>query len=363
MKKVPLASPQIKWQERLNVDRVLRSKNLSQGAEVKKFEDNFSKFVEGRECVAVNSGTSALHLSLIALGVNPGDEIIVPSFTFAATVNAIVLAGAVPVFIDIDPRTYCINAEKIQDLITIKTKALIVVHLYGLPANMIEISKISKKYSLILIEDSAQAHLASINCQQVGTFGAAAIFSFYPTKNMTTGEGGMIVLADSKVARTCRLLRNQGMEKKYMNEIVGFNLRMTDIHAAIGICQLKKLPKLTDKRIQNAEFLKANLNTENLPYTPDGYKHVFHQFTVRIKNERTQFSLELLKEGIENSVYYPIPVHKLPSYNSKVELVETEKAANEVLSIPTHPNLTKNQLRKIVSAFNKTLESANYEKA
>jgi dTDP-4-amino-4,6-dideoxygalactose transaminase len=194
--------------------------------------------------------------------------------------------------------------------------------------------------------------MASINEKMVGTFGDAAAFSFYPTKNMTSGEGGMIVLRENDKARICRLLRNQGMEKRYQNEVPGFNLRMTDIQGAIGRVQLKKLPEMTEKRQQNADFLSENLLTESVPYVPQGHKHVFHQYTVRINENRELFSTKLHEFGIGNDVYYPTQVHKLPSFNLSIELPETEIATREVLSLPVHPGLRKKDLRRIVTAFN-----------
>lgn len=352
MKLIPIAKPLIGRQERAAVNRVLKSGSLAQGPEVKFFETEFSKIVGDRECVAVNSGTSALHLSLLALGIEKGDEVIVPSFTFAATANVVALTGATPVFVDIEPRTFCMDPDLIQIAITKKTKAIIVVHLYGLAADMNRIMQIAGKNSLFVIEDAAQAHLASIDNKPVGTYGDAAAFSFYPTKNMTSGEGGMIVLKNSEPARTCRLLRNQGMETRYQNEIVGYNLRMTDIHAAIGICQLKKLPKQTEQRIKNATFLTSKLQIDSTPFVPEGYKHVFHQYTVRINQNRDQFSKSLKEIGIGNEVYYPTPVHKLLSFTSQLKLQQTEKAAQQVLSLPVHPSLTTRQLNKICDSFN-----------
>lgn len=352
MKMIPIAKPLIGRQERAAVNRVLKSGSMAQGPEVKLFETEFSKIVGDRECVAVNSGTSALHLSLLALGIEKGDEVIVPSFTFAATANVVALTGAIPVFIDIEPRTFCMDPNLIQIAITKKTKAIIVVHLYGLAADMNKIMQIAEKNSLFVIEDAAQAHLASIDNKPVGTYGDAAAFSFYPTKNMTSGEGGMIVLKNAGLARTCRLLRNQGMETRYQNEIVGFNLRMTDIHAAIGRCQLKKLPKQTEQRIKNATFLTSKLQADSTPFIPEGYKHVFHQYTVMINQNRDQFSKSLKQLGIGNEVYYPTPVHKLPSFTSQLKLEQTEKAAQQVLSLPVHPSLTARQLNKICDSFN-----------
>ena len=357
MKEIPIAKPLINWREQLAVMRVLKSGSLTQGPEVKLFEEEFSKIVGDRECVAVNSGTSALHISLLALGIGSGDEVIIPSFTFAATANVVALAGATPVFVDIDPKTFCINADLIQSAISKKTKAIIVVHLYGLAANMTKILEIAKINSLLVVEDAAQAHLASIDNKNVGTFGDVAAFSFYPTKNMTSGEGGMVVLKNSKDARICRLLRNQGMESKYQNEVIGFNLRMTDIHAAIGRCQLRKLSEATEKRIKNAQYLSQKLNSDFIPYVPTGFKHVFHQYTVRIKESRNDFSVALQNLGIGNSVYYPTQVHKLPSFDLDLILRETELATNEVLSLPVHPSLTKRQLTRICDSFNKLRSS------
>ena len=357
MKEIPIAKPRINWREQLAVMRVLRSGSLAQGPEVKLFEEEFSKIVGDRECVAVNSGTSALHVSLLALGIGSGDEVILPSFTFAATANVVALAGATPVFVDIDPKTFCINADLIQSAISKKTKAIIVVHLYGLAADMTKILEIAKINSLLVVEDAAQAHLASIDNKNVGTFGDAAAFSFYPTKNMTSGEGGMVVLKNSKDARVCRLLRNQGMESKYQNEVIGFNLRMTDIHAAIGRCQLRKLSEATEKRIKNAQYLSQKLNSEFIPYVPTGFKHVFHQYTVRVKDNRNDFSVALQNMGIGNGVYYPTQVHKLPSFDLDLILSETELATREVLSLPVHPSLTKRQLIRISDSFNKLSSS------
>lgn len=356
MKLIPLAKPQITKQERKAVVRVLKSLNLAQGPEVKSFESEFSKFVGDRECVAVNSGTSALHICLMALGIGPGDEVIVPSFTFAATANVVALVGAKPVFVDIDPKTYNLDPNLILGAINSKTKAILVVHLYGLPAEMKKLQEIAKSHSLLIIEDSAQAHMANIKGQPVGTFGDAAAFSFYPTKNMTTGEGGMAVLASTEAARYSRLLRNQGMEKRYQNEIPGFNLRMTDLAASIGRVQLKKLSMFTEKRILNAQILNRNLNSDFLPFVPENFQHVFHQYTVRIPSNRNDFSEMLTKLGIGNDVYYPTQVHMLKAFKSNLELPETEKATNEVLSLPVRPNLTKREIQRIIHSFNHIAE-------
>ena len=354
MKMIPVAKPEIGKAERKAVDRVLRSGLLAQGPEVSSFEKEFSKIVGDRECVAVNSGTSALHIALLSLGIGKGDEVIVPSFTFAATANSVALTGATPIFVDIDPQTFCIDPIAIAKAITPKTKAIQVVHLYGLPAEMPAIMKLAKKHKLLVIEDAAQAHLASVEGSPVGTFGDAAAFSFYPTKNMTSGEGGMIVFKDSSVARTARLYRNQGMEKRYENEIVGFNLRMTDIHAAIGRVQLSQLDGRTKKRQENAAYLSMHLSEYVVvPTVPEGYSHVFHQYTIKIEGDRDKFANKLTELGIGSGVYYPIPVHELPAFGKKKKLSNTSAVCNQVLSLPVHPLLSLKDLKKIVNAVKK----------
>ena len=353
---IPIAKPIIGRDVRRAVNKVLRSGNLTQGPEVAAFEREFSQFVNERECVAVNSGTSALHLALLSLGIGAGDEVIIPSFTFAATANSVALTGAKPVFVDIDINTYNIDPNLIEKAITPSTKAIQVVHLYGLPADMTKIVEIAKRHNLLIIEDAAQAHNASINGQPVGTFGDAAAFSFYPTKNMTSGEGGMIVFKDKEAARLARLYRNQGMEKRYQNEIVGFNLRMTDIHAAIGRTQLKHLLKWSKKRQDNAMTLSSQLQNVVTPIIPNGFSHVFHQYTIRVAKNRDTFADKLSKAGVGNSVYYPTQVHKLPSFNSALSLPQTQLATETVLSLPVHPSLSKRDLKRVVNTVNSLIK-------
>lgn len=350
---IPAAKPLIGAEERAAVDRVLQSGMLAQGPEVAAFENEFSAIVAGRHCIAVNSGTSGLHMALVAVGIKQGDEVIVPSFTFAATANAVALTGATPVFVDIDPLTFNINPAAIEAAITPRTRAIQPVHLYGQPAAMKEIMAIAARHNLLVVEDAAQAHMASLDGTPVGAFGITGVFSFYPTKNMTSGEGGMISTASDEVARQSRLLRNQGMEKRYENEIVGFNTRMTDIHAAIGRVQLTKLAGWTAQRRNNAKFLDDNLKGVVTPYVAPGALHVYHQYTIRILgHDRDAFAAEMTKRGVGNGVYYPIPVHRLPSFGLTFDLPETTRAGREVLSIPVHPALSQEDLETIVSVIN-----------
>ena len=357
--KIPAAKPLIGDEERAAVDRVLRSGMLAQGPEVAAFESEFSQHVGGRHCIAMNSGTSALHLGFVAGGIKPGDEVIVPSFSFAATANSVVLAGATPVFADIDPQTFNIDPNHVESLITKKTKAIMPVHLYGHIAAMDQINQIAQKHNLLVFEDAAQGHLASLNGKNSGEFGLVASFSFYPTKNMTAGEGGMCVTDSAEVARMLKLLRNQGQEIRYKNEVVGFNTRMTDIHAAIGRVQLAKLPDWTKQRQSNAAYLNAHLKGVITPYLAPGSTHSYHQYTVLIPgedaNKRDEFMKRIGEEGIGSGVYYPTPIHRLPSFNLDLHLPVTEKIIKECVSLPIYPTLTKEELNKIVSVVNEVV--------
>ena len=350
---IPAAKPIIGDDERAAVDRVLRSGMIAGGPEVAEFECEFSALVNGRFCVAVNSGTSALHMAFLAAGIQPGDEVLVPSFTFAATANSVALAGGTPVFVDIERDYFCMDPKAAEAAITPKTRAMMPVHLYGHPAAMDQYQAIAEKHGLMLFEDSAQAHAASLNGTPVGAWGIGASFSFYPTKNMTSGEGGMVVTPDADVARNVKLLRNQGMEKRYENEIVGFNTRMTDVHAAIGRVQLSKLAGWTKTRQENAKFLDENLKGVVTPPVAPGAVHVYHQYTIRVvDHDRDAFAAELANRGVGSGVYYPIPNHRLPSFDLSLDLPETELAAQQALSLPVHPSLSQADLERIVEVVN-----------
>lgn len=354
---IPPAKPIIGQEERDAVDRVLEGGMVAQGPEVAAFESEFADhFVPGRTVVAVNSGTSGLHVGLLAAGVGPGDEVIVPSFTFAATGNAVALTGATPVFVDIEPDQFTIEPRAVESAITPRTKGIMPVHLYGHPAHMDELSEIAGKNGVLLFEDAAQAHGASLGGRPVGSFGAFGMFSLYPTKNMTSGEGGMISFDDVELVRRAKLLRNQGMEKQYENELIGFNYRMTDIHAAIGRVQLTKVDEWTKARQQNAAFLDAHLQNVVTPPVADGAVHVYHQYTIRVENDRDGFVAALKKEhNVGAGIYYPVPNHRLPSLEGFAEslyLPETERAAKQVVSLPVHPSLDESDLERIVAAVN-----------
>ena len=357
---IPLNRPDLGFRERLAVDAVLRSGSLAQGKKVAEFEKAFSSTVQSRPSIAVNSGTSALHLGLLALGIGPGDEVIVPSFTFAASANAVAITGARPVFVDIEPDYFSIDPLAVKSAIGPKTKAVIAVHLYGHPALLSELKAICDAAGIFLIEDAAQAHLAEFDAVPVGAWGAMAAFSFYPTKNMTTGEGGMSVAEDEVVARRVRLLRNQGMERRYENEIPGFNNRMTEVAAAIGVVQLQKLARWTKKRQSNAAFLDQNLKGVLVPKVHPLARHVYHQYTIKVEGQdRNQFAAELKKLGVDSDVYYPAPVHKLPAYSLTHSLEVTERITKSCLSIPVHQRLSKSHLSTIVAAVNKLAKAGS----
>ncbi|WP_053386828.1 DegT/DnrJ/EryC1/StrS family aminotransferase [Leucobacter japonicus] len=363
---IPAAKPLIGDEEREAVDRVLRSGMIAQGPEVATFEQEFgAHFAEGRPTVAVNSGTSGQHLGLLAAGVGAGDEVIVPSFTFAATGNSVALTGATPVFADIEPDSFTLDPESVRAAITPRTKGIMPVHLYGHPFLVDQIEAIAQEHGLAIYEDAAQAHGASWKGRPVGTIGDFAMFSLYPTKNMTSGEGGMVTCATEELARGVRLLRNQGMETQYANEVIGFNARMTDVHAAIGRVQLTKVDAWTAQRQANAAALNAGLaglDGVTTPIVADGAVHVYHQYTIRVDADERDRLRDALKEEhqVGSGVYYPIPNHRLPSlahFAPGLDLPETERAATEVLSLPVHPSLTEGDLERIIAGVTAVLRA------
>ena len=356
--KVSIASPVIEEEEINAVIDVMKSGMIAQGPKVIEFEEEFAKFVGAKYGIATNSGTSALHVALLAAGIGEGDEVITTPFTFAATGNSILYTGARPVFVDIDPETFTIDPCKIEDAITDKTKAIMPVQLYGQSADMDAIMKIAKEQDLIVIEDAAQAHGAEYNGVKVGNLGDMACFSFYPTKNMTTSEGGMITTNNEEFAENAKIYRAHGSATKYHHDVLGYNFRMTDIGAAIGIEQLKKLESFNDKRIENAKYLNEALADCDLIETPvvkDGYKHVYHQYTIKVKDgKRDELSDYLIENGIGNGIYYPIPLYNQVLYTNmgyNQSLPVTDEIVKDVLSLPIHAKLTKFDLDLIVKTI------------
>lgn len=355
--KVPIAKPIIGEEEIENVVEVLKSGMIAQGPKVMEFEEKFANWIGAKYGIATNSGTSALHVALLACGIGEGDEVITTPFTFIASGNAIVYTGATPVFADIDLDTYTIDPDKIEDLITDKTKAILPVQLYGQAADMDKIREIAEKHDLKIIEDAAQAHGAEYNGEKVGTLGDMACFSFYPTKNMTTSEGGMITTDDEELAKKAQMFRAHGASERYHHDEIGYNFRMTDIAAAIGLAQLKVIDEFNDKRIRNANYLNEQLkDVEGIvtPKSPDNYKHVYHQYTILVeKGNRDEWVEFLTNKGIGTGIHYPIPLYNQPIYKKlgiEGDCPLAEKAADNVISLPVHPSLTKEDLNLVVDA-------------
>jgi dTDP-4-amino-4,6-dideoxygalactose transaminase len=355
---IPIAKPLIGEKEIEEVVNVLKSGMIAQGPRVAEFEEKFAEYVGVDYAVATSSGTTALHLAMLAAGVGKDDEVITTPFSFAATGNCVLYVGARPVFVDIDPQTYNIDPAKIEDAVTDKTRAILPVHLYGQPAEMAEINRIATDNDLVVIEDAAQAHGALYNGQKTGSLGEMGCFSFYPTKNMTTSEGGIITTDNQEMAGRARILRAHGERERYSHVVLGYNFRMTDIAAAIGLVQLEKLDDFNAKRLENAEYLTEHIKEIpgiEHPYVLEGVRHVFHQYTIRVGGgKRDEFMKFLNENGIGTGIHYPIPIYKQKLYQDlkfSADCQEAEKAAKEVLSIPVHPDLSVEDVEKIVSVL------------
>jgi perosamine synthetase len=341
-------------EEKAAVLEVLDSGQLAHGPRVREFEARFAAWCGVEHAIATSSGTSALHIALLAHGIGLGDEIITTPFSFIASANCALFVEAKPVFADIEPEYYTIDPTEIAKKITSKTRAIITVHLFGQPCDMAAISKIARDHDLILIEDACQAHGAMVGDKPVGSFGTAC-YSFYATKNITTIEGGMITTDDPEVAKYARMIRSHGSQARYVHETLGYNLRMTDLEAAIGLAQLSKLDGWNNQRQANANYLTERLSGTRGLVTPsvrDGSTHVFHQYTIRI-HKRDAAVLRLTQRGIGVGVFYPTPIYRQPLYRQlgyDDHLPNAEATCREVLSLPVHPSLSKNDLDAIVEA-------------
>ena len=349
---ISISRPVISSQEINSVKKVLKSGFLVAGENVKKFEKSFSRYLGVKYAIATSSGTSALHTALWVLGIGKGDEIITTPFSFIATSNCILYVGAKPVFVDIDEKTFNLDPSLIEEKITERTKALLIVHLFGQPCDMKPILKICRKHKFLLIEDCAQAVGAEYKRKKVGSFGDVACFSFYATKNLMTGEGGMIVTNKKRIAELARMIVDQGQRKKYDHVVLGHNFRMTEVEAAIGLIQLKKLEKLNEKRRTNAEFLNERLEEVKeveIPYVLPACKHVYHQYVIKAR-KRDKLQEYLLKKRIGTTVHYPKPIYKQEAYRKlgfNLRLPKVEKVVKEVLSLPVHPLLKEDDLERI----------------
>ncbi|HSF83425.1 MAG TPA: DegT/DnrJ/EryC1/StrS aminotransferase family protein [Anaerolineales bacterium] len=353
---INIAKPLIGDEEKNAVLEVLDSGILAQGPRVKAFEDAFAEMCGVEFAIATTSGTTALHTTLLAHGIGPGDEVITSPFTFIASSNSILYVGARPIFVDIDPDTFNIDPNLIEAAITPATRAIMPIHLFGLSADMDPIIELSKHYNLIIIEDACQSHGAAYHGRKVGSFGTG-IFSLYPTKNITSAEGGMITTNDSSYAGRCRVIRQHGMRRRYFHDEMGYNFRMSDVHAAIGLAQLKKLEQFNMKRQANARYLNEHLKGVLTPKIPEHCLHVFHQYTVRVPNRKRDALMEHLHtHEIITGIYYPVPIHQQTYYVNELgyslSFPVAEKAAQEVLSLPVHPGLSQSDLEMIVAAVN-----------
>jgi dTDP-4-amino-4,6-dideoxygalactose transaminase len=355
---IRISQPQLGIEEEEAVLAVLRSGQLVQGPRVAEFEEAFARMLGARHAVAVSSGTAALVVALQAHSVGPGDEVIVPAFTYAATANAVLLAGATPVLADIRAEDYNIDPAAVQAAITPHTRALVPVHLYGHPCDLTAISAIAREYGLALIEDAAQAVGATWQGRAAGTFGTGC-FSFYATKNITTGEGGMIATDDEQTAQRVRVLRSQGEAERYRTDVLSGNHRMTEIAAAIGLTQLTKLDAWNERRRENAAWLNAHIEGVVTPVELAGARHVYHQYTVRVPDGRRDALRAALREqDIEAVPYYERCIHQQPLYQELGiggSFPVAEQAAREVLSLPVHPGLSRDDLERIASAVNGAL--------
>lgn len=361
---IPISKPLLGEEEKEAINEVLSSGFIAQGKKVEEFEREFANYINVDHAIAVANGTIALDVALKAVGIGSGDEVIVPDFTFISTANSILFQGAKPVFADVDDRTFTINPADVLKKITGRTKAIIGVHLFGHPFDMKAVKEITEEHNLILIEDCAQAHGAEYEGRKVGSFGEISCFSFYATKNMTTGEGGMIVTNSDEIAKACRLLRNHGESQKYYHTILGYNYRMTEIQAAIGLVQLKKLDGFNERRIYNAEYFNGHINVRGLklPCKRKGVKHVYHQYAVTMNDDfplsRDEFMQYLKNKGIGCAIHYPLPIHEQPLYkrlgytDENVQCPVATELSKKILSLPIHPALTEKDLIYIVETIN-----------
>ncbi len=355
MNVIPISKPFIGDAEREAVLAVLDSGYLVQGPVTAELEQKFATLCGTKHAVATSSGTTALHLALLAHGIGPGDEVITSAFTFIATVNSILYVGATPVFVDIEADSFNLNPALIEAAVTLRTKAIMPVHLYGCSCDMAAIQTIAARHGLAIIEDAAQAVGARFQGQMTGSFGTG-VFSLYATKNVMSAEGGMITTNDDGLAEQCRLLRNHGMKRRYYYEMMGYNFRLTNLHAALGVAQMARLADFTARRQANAAYLNAHIRAVIRPQATVEYEHVWHQYTVRIPQGRDEAAGVLQNAGIGTGIFYPVPAHQQAYVQARIGAVHlpvTEQMAAEVLSLPVHPQLSQADLEKIVYEVNK----------
>ncbi len=353
---IPISKPFIGEEEKAAVLAVLDSGYLVQGPRAAELEQRFTELCQTKHAIATSSGTTALHVALLAHEIGPGDEVITTPFTFIASVNSILYAGAKPVLVDIQEDTFNIDPELIEQAITPRTKAIVPVHLFGYPCDMGAIMDIAERHNLIVIEDAAQAIGAKYQGQPVGGFGTAC-FSLYATKNVMAGEGGMITTNDDAAAERARMIRSHGMKRRYHHDMMGYNFRISDLHAAIALAQMDRLEAFTAKRRENAAYLSAHLQSVRVPTVKPGYEHVWHQYTVCYEGDRDAAVKQLSEAGVGTGIFYPIPAHKQAHLQSlgygELSLPVVEKLSQQVISLPVHPQLSQQDLETIVREVNR----------
>lgn len=355
---IPISKPFVGEAEKKAVLEVLDSGMLVQGPRTARLEEKFAAACGVKHAVATSSGTTALHVALLVHGIGEGDEVVTTPFTFIASVNSIVYVGARPVFVDVEQETFNINPALIEAAITPRTKAILPVHLYGCPCDMDAILDIARRHNLVVIEDAAQAIGAEYKGRRAGSFGTGC-FSLYATKNVMSGEGGMITTNDDDLAQRCRMIRSHGMQRRYYHDMLGYNFRMTDLHAAIGLAQIERLDEFTARRRANAGYLNAHITSVVTPRVRAGYAHVWHQYTIRVDRGRDRDAAvrRLNDAGVGTGIFYPVPANKqahlVKMGLGDVSLPVAERLAQEVISLPVHPQLSQADLETIVAEVNK----------
>jgi dTDP-4-amino-4,6-dideoxygalactose transaminase len=358
---IPVSRPVLGREEAEAVARVIESGMIAQGHVVEEFEHAYASYCGVKHAIATSNGTTALHAALLSAGIGPGDEVIVPSFTFIATATTVSMCGARPVFADVDDRTFTLDPASVEGLITSKTRAVVGVHLFGQPFDIPPLTSLCREHDLPLIEDAAQAHGSTFRGRKTGSLGKLACFSFYATKNMTTGEGGMVTTDDADLAARIRLLINHGQKEKYLHTTLGYNYRMTDMGAAMGLVQLRKLDEMNAKRAANAKYLDQSFRCPGLvtPYVGPDSTHVYHQYVLKVergsKVTRDGLMRALSAKGVGTAVHYPRPVHDQPLYRGrqgKDPCPVSSRLASSVLSLPVHPLVSEDDLSAIVRAVN-----------
>jgi perosamine synthetase len=355
--KIPIAKPYISKDEIQSVVDVLKSGKIAQGTVVAEFEEIFADYTESGHAIACVNGTAALHASMIAAGVKPGDEVIVPSFSFISTATSVNMCGAKPVFADVNPTTFTIEPTHVEDLITEKTRAVVGVHLFGCPFESSPIHSLCKKNDIVMIEDAAQAVGSKEYHKMCGNIGDFATFSFYATKNITCGEGGMITTNDDDYAKLIRKIINHGQSEKYKHDIIGYNYRMTDILATIALHQMNRIEDVVWKRNKIAGMYKTGIDdSHNFGFQENraNCRSSYHQFAVVCQNrtEREKLMNHLDGCGVGTAIHYPTPIHAQPVYMDDAVCPVSENLSDCIMSIPIYPSLTKEEINYVIDSIN-----------